>query len=272
MPNILDEIMAHKRAETNRLIDAESCEDVQRRMADAPPPRDFAAALRGDAVGIIAEIKRASPSAGVIRADDFDPAAIAAQYQDGGAVALSVLADEKYFGGRLDYLTQAREATDLPVLCKDFIHRRYQLYRARAAGADAVLLIVAALDPSHLSILVAEARRVGMAALVEVHNFHELALAVGAGAQVIGVNNRDLTSFEVDLATTEQIAPAVFPDRILVGESGIHSRVDVERLAVVGADAVLVGTALMRADPPGQALRALIGVPRHERGQAETMD
>lgn len=267
MPGILDEIMQYKRAEVERMMAAEPCCEVQARMADAPQPRGFTAALTDEAVGVIAEIKRASPSAGVIRDRDFDPAALARQYEDAGAVALSVLTDQKYFGGHVDHLIRARAAVSIPVLCKDFIHRRYQLFHARAAGADAVLLIVAALQPSELSMLLAQTHELGMAALVEVHNFHELALAVGAGVQIIGVNNRDLTSFEVDLSTTEDIAPAVFPDRMLIAESGIVTRADVERLAAVGVDGVLVGTALMRADSPGAALADLIGVPRHPRGQ-----
>ncbi|MCD6361071.1 MAG: indole-3-glycerol phosphate synthase TrpC [Armatimonadetes bacterium] len=271
MTDILDEIMAHKRAEVELLTAQVSCDTMRARMADAPPPRDFAAALRRDHVGIIAEIKSASPSAGVIRERDFDPARIAVEYEEAGAAALSVLTDEKYFHGHMDHLTQAREATSLPVLCKDFIYRRYQIYRARAAGADALLLIVAALDPTDLSILVDEARSLDMTPLVEVHDLRELALAPAAGAQVVGVNNRDLTTFAVDPATTERIAPAVPADCVLVGESGIYTRDDVERLAAAGVDAVLVGTALMRADAPGEVLAQLVGVPRRERGAAGTV-
>jgi len=266
MPHILDEIMYHKREETERLMAECPCEEMHARMADAPAPRNLIEALRGDTVSVIAEIKRSSPSEGVIREGHFDPAAIAAEYEAGGASALSVLTDERYFGGHIDYLSAAHEACELPVLCKDFIHRRYQLYRARAAGADAVLLIVSVLEPTELMMLIDGAREVGLTPLVETHNFHELALAVGAGATLIGVNNRDLTTFEVDLSTTEGIARSVFPDRTLVGESGIHTRADVERLAAVGVDAVLVGTTLMRADSPREVLRELTGVPRRERG------
>lgn len=267
MPDFLAQIMDHKRREVEWLIESEPCAVVQRRAAAAPSPRDFAGALCGATVGVIAEIKRASPSAGTIRSADFDPGQIARAYQAAGAVALSVLTDERYFGGHLDHLTQAHRTTNLPVLCKDFIYRRYQLYRARAAGADAVLLIVAALQPADLRELLEETEQLGMAALVEVRGFHELALALGAGAQIIGINNRDLTSFEVDLGVTEDLAGAVGPDRLLVAESGIRSRSDVERLAAAGVDAVLVGTTLMRADAPGEALRQLIAVPRHRRGQ-----
>lgn len=267
MTGILAQIMDHKRREVERLIASEPEGAVLGRMAKAPPPRDFAGALRGPQVRVIAEIKRASPSAGTIRAGDFDPAQLARAYEEAGAAALSVLTDTRYFSGHLDHLTQARAATELPVLCKDFIYRRYQLYRARAAGADAVLLIVAALPPSDFRDLLQETERVGMAALVEVHRLPELAVALEAGARVIGVNNRDLTTFAVDLATTEQLAGAVPPDRLLVAESGIQGRADVQRLAAAGVDAVLVGTALMRAPAPGEALRQLTAVPRQERGQ-----
>ncbi len=261
MPGILDEIMAHKRRETEALMAIESRGEVRTRVADAPPPRDFAGALRGETVRMIAEIKRASPSAGVIREEGFDPAAIAAEYERAGASALSVLTDERYFDGRLEYLTQAREATALPALCKDFIHRAYQIYRARAAGADAVLLIAAVLDAGDLRELLDLARDLGMAALVETHNRDELALALGSGARIIGINNRDLRTFETHLSISEAMASSVPGDRTLVGESGVHTRADVERLAAAGVDAALVGSALMSAESPGDALAELVGVP-----------
>ncbi len=260
-PDVLSRILAHKREELAARKAQLPLPEMRARAADAPP-HDFAEALRGGEVAVIAEIKRASPSAGTIRAAGFDPAAIAARYEGAGAAALSVLTDEEFFQGHLDHLTAAREATGLPALRKDFMVDEYQVYEARAAAADAVLLIVAALEPDGLQALLNLAEELGMAALVEAHNEAELARALDAGARVVGVNNRDLTSFEVDLATTERLAPMVPEDRLLVTESGVHAREDVQRLAKAGVDAALVGTALMRADDPGRALRALVGVPR----------
>jgi len=258
LPDILREIIAHKRAELQR--SGPPLAELLAAAAQAPLARDFAAALRGDDVRVIAEIKRASPSEGAIRAQGFDPAAIARAYQAAGAAALSVLTDERYFGGHLDHLRAARAAVGLPVLRKDFVIDERQLYEARAAGADAALLIVAVLEAGRLAELLALTQELGMAALVEAHDETEVEAAVAAGARIIGVNNRDLRSFTVDLATTERLAPIVPADRVLIAESGVHTRADVERLAEAGADAVLVGTALMRADDPGEALRELTGV------------
>jgi indole-3-glycerol phosphate synthase len=260
MPDILRRILAHKREELAARRYEMPLVQARASASDAPAPRDFAAALRADDVRIIAEIKRASPSEGAIREGEFDPAAIARQYADAGAAALSVLTDEEFFAGRLEYLTAAREACEVPVLRKDFIIDDYQLYEARAAGADAVLLIVAALDPTKLRDLLALTRSLGMAALVESHDEPELEIALESGAEVLGVNNRDLRTFEVDLGTTERLAEMVPDDRVLVAESGVHTREDIERLAAAGADAALVGTALMRAEDPGEALRGLVGV------------
>jgi indole-3-glycerol phosphate synthase len=260
MPDILRRILAHKREELPARRYEVPLVQARASAGDAPDPRDLAAALRADDVRIIAEIKRASPSEGAIREGEFDPAAIARQYNEAGAAALSVLTDEEFFAGRLEYLTAAREACEVPVLRKDFIIDDYQLYEARAAGADAVLLIVAALDPAKLRDLLALTRSLGMAALVESHDEAELEVALDSGAEVLGVNNRDLRTFEVDLATTERLAEMIPGDRILVAESGVHTREDIERLAAAGADAALVGTALMRAEDPGEALRGLVGV------------
>jgi len=265
LPDILRQIIAHKREELDRLPADMSLRDAQAGALDAPPARDFAGALRGDDVRVIAEIKRASPSAGTIRAGEFDPAAIARGYEQSGAAALSVLTDERFFGGHLDHLRAAREAVEIPVLRKDFVIDERQVYEARGAGADAVLLIVAALEADCLTALRALARELGMAALVEAHDEAEVEAALAAGARIIGVNNRDLATFEVDLATTEHLAPMVPGDRVLVAESGVHTREDVERLAGAGADAVLVGTALMRAEDSGEALRALTGVKAKRR-------
>ena len=264
LPDILREIIDHKRAELARV--GASPAELRAAALDAPPARDFAAALRGDDVRVIAEIKRASPSEGAIRAEGFDPAAIARTYEAGGAAALSVLTDERYFGGHLHHLRAARAAVEIPILRKEFVIDQRQLYEARAAGGDAVLLIVAVLEPEWLAELLGLTRELGMAALVEAHDEAEVEAALAADARVVGVNNRDLRSFAVDLATTERLAPMVPADRVLVAESGVHTRADVERLAAAGADAVLVGTALMRADDPGEALRALTGVGAQRRG------
>jgi indole-3-glycerol phosphate synthase len=262
IPDILRRIIAHKRQEVAAQRYDVPLVQVRAYASDAPAPRSFPAALRGDEVAIIAEIKRASPSEGAIREGEFDPASIAGQYADAGAAALSVLTDEEFFAGRLEYLTAAREAVDIPVLRKDFIIDEYQIYEARGAGADAVLLIVAALPEALLRDLLALTQSLGMTALVESHNEAELEVALDSGAEVLGVNNRDLRTFEVDLGTTERLAEMVTDDRVLVAESGVHSREDIERLAGAGADAALVGTALMRADDPGEAVRGLTAVRR----------
>jgi len=262
MPDILRRIIAHKRDEVAARKAATPLTDVRAMAADAEAARDFAAALHTDDVVIIAEIKRASPSEGAIRDGEFDPAAIARQYENAGASALSVLTDQEFFAGRLEYLTAARNATSIQALRKDFIIDEYQLYEARAAGADAVLLIVAALPPVLLRDLLALTQALGMTALVESHDEAELEVALQSGAEVLGVNNRDLRTFEVDLGTTERLAAMVPDDRVLVAESGVHTREDIERLADAGAEAALVGTALMRAEDPGEALRGLTGVRR----------
>lgn len=265
MPDVLREILSHKREELALRTSAIPADEMAAMAQDAPPTRDFAGALRGDEVRIIAEIKRASPSEGAIREGQFDPAAIAREYEAGGAAALSVLTDAEFFGGDLNHLTAAREATKLPVLRKDFVMDEYQVYEARAAGADAVLLIVAALEPAPLRELQALAAELGLAALVEAHEEHELQVALDCDSEMIGVNNRDLRSFAVDLGTTERLAAMVPDHRVLVAESGVHTRGDIERLARAGADAALVGTALMRAENPADAVRVLTGVSRQKR-------
>ena len=268
MPDILRRIVAHKREELAAREAGLPLVEVRARASDAEPPRDFAGALAGQEVAIVAEIKRASPSGGAISEGAFDPAAIARGYGGAGAAALSVLTDEEFFAGRLEYLTLAREACSIPVLRKDFILEDYQVHEARAAGADAVLLIVAVLDPALLSDLLALTHSLGMTALVESHDEAELEAAIASGARVLGVNNRDLRTFEVDLGTTERLATIVPDDRVLVAESGVHTREDVQRLADAGADAALVGTALMRAEDPGEALRELVGVGAQRRTTA----
>jgi len=223
------------------------------------PTRGFTRALReAEAPAIIAELKRRSPSKGLIR-EDFDPVKLARSYQAGGAACLSVLTDERDFGGRLEYLALVRAEVSLPLLRKDFVVDAYQIDEARVAGADAVLLIVAALRPDALARLHAAARARDLDVLVEVHDERELAVALDAGAQLVGVNNRDLRTFEVDLATTERVAAALPPDRdvLFVSESGIAGPEDIRRLLDCGAEAFLVGESLMRHGDVTRALEAL---------------
>jgi indole-3-glycerol phosphate synthase len=230
------------------------------RAAAAAAPRGFRRALLGRGPRVIAELKRRSPSKGEIR-PDFDPVAIALAYQSGGAAALSVLTDERYFGGSLAVLEAVRAATALPLLRKDFVIDAYQIDEARVAGADAVLLIVAALAPGALAPLYEYARSLGLDVLVEVHDEAELDIAKGIGADLIGINNRDLETFVTDLAVTERLAKRVPQGALVVAESGIFGPEDVARLARAGASAFLVGESLMREADPGLALRRLLGTP-----------
>ena len=234
---------------------------LERRLPDAPPARDFAGALRrADEIRLIAEIKRASPSAGVLRAD-FDPPAIARGYAAAGAAALSILTEPHWFQGSLEHLRQAREAVDLPILLKDFLCSRYQLVEARVAGADAALLIVAMLSPEELRTLPAMARDIGLAALIEVHNHEELDRALEAEAAIIGINNRDLKTMTVDTETTLRLRKHVPGDKTVVSESGIRDRATMCRLRDAGVHAALVGEALMRQPDPGAAAAALLNDP-----------
>jgi len=256
MPDILRRICEAKRAEIARLRGPGEAW-LRAMVASAAPPRGFRDALAAsDGVALIAEVKRASPSAGVIRAD-FDPAGIARAYEEGGARALSVLTDREFFQGAPEHLREARVAAALPVLRKDFILEEIQLLESRAWGADAVLLIVAALDAAQLRALMAGARALGMDALVEVHSDEELAVALDAGADIVGINNRDLRSFEVDLGTACALAPRAADGALVVAESGIRAPADVERLKASGVRAILVGETLMRADDIAAATRLL---------------
>lgn len=255
---ILGKILEKKRHEVDLACARVPLAALKEQALSAPPPRDFAAALLGlPRPRVIAEIKRASPSAGPIRAG-ADAPSIAREYQASGAAALSVLTDETFFAGSLHDLTAVRAATSLPVLRKDFLVDRYQVVEARAAGADAVLLIVAALDEELLFALWQEATTLGMSALVEVHSLHEAERAVRLGARIIGVNHRDLATFQMDMTLTAKIRPLVPAGTVLVGESGIRSVADVRHLVQAGADAILVGEALMQKPSPGQALRELL--------------
>lgn len=258
---ILDEIVESKRREAARIEGERRA--LEERAAAAPAPRGFADALAsGDDVAVVAEFKRRSPSAGAF-AEDADPASVARGYAEGGAAALSVLTDGPYFGGDLGDLAAARAAVDVPVLRKDFVLEPVQVVEARAAGADAVLLIARILGDGRLEELLAATAALGMDALVEVHGRDELDRALAAGAEVVGVNARDLDSFEVDLSVAEELVGRVPGGRVAVAESGVTGRDDVRRLARAGADAVLVGGWLMERGP--EAVSELCGVGRARR-------
>ena len=257
--DVLADIVEAKRREVGRLRGRAA--EVLAAAAAAPAARDFAGALRrGGEVALLAEVKRRSPSAGWIRRD-ADAAQIASAYAAAGAAALSVLTDAEFFGGGLQDLRTVRAAVELPLLRKDFVLDELQIAEARAAGADAVLLIVRILEPSRLAELHAAALDAGLAALVEVHDAAELETALAAGARVIGVNNRDLATFRTELSVAEALAPRVPPGVVLVAESGIRTAADVDRLGAAGVDAVLVGESLMREADVGAAARRLIGRP-----------
>jgi indole-3-glycerol phosphate synthase len=298
VPTILDQIVATKREEILHAKAAVSIDRLRAALADAPPVRDFFAALSTStrsvseakptrrasegapgpsvseakptrrasegstaaetaSIKLIAEVKKASPSQGVIRSD-FDAVAIARIYQAAGATCLSVLTDEKYFQGSLDYLRQIRRAVEIPLLRKDFILDSYQLVEARAAGADAVLLIAECLDDCNLRKLHNEAIDLGMTPLVEFYEPENLPRVLATGAQLIGVNNRDLRTFAVDLDNTIRLRDQIPLDCLLVAESGIHTRVDVLRLQAAGVDAMLVGESLMREPDIAAAVRRLL--------------
>src|SRR5216117_2468863 len=235
--------------------------ELERRARATPDPRPFAPALAGREVGVIAEVKRRSPSAGPIR-EDLDPVAHARAYVRGGAVAVSVLTDEAHFGGSLDDLERVAAAVPVPVLRKDFILDELQIMEARAAGASAILLIVRALAPDRLQALARAAAAWDLSTLIEVHSAAELEPALAAGPGAIGVNARDLATFAVDLRGAEAVIRDVPSTVVVVAESGIESRADVERVAAAGADFVLVGTSVARQRDPEHAVRALIGVQR----------
>ena len=259
MPTILDKIVATKWTEIERAKAATSETSLREKLADAPPRRDFFAALAAPGpIKLIAEVKKASPSAGIIR-PDFDPVAIAKTYAVHGATCLSVLTDEHFFQGHLDYLAAIRQAVDLPILRKDFILDTYQLVEARLAGADAVLLIAECLDDCNLRKLHNAAIELGLTPLVELYDPENLPRVLAAGATLIGVNNRDLRTFVVDLDHTLRIRREVPDNCVLVGESGIRTRADVERLEDAGVDAILVGESLMREPDIGAAVDRLLG-------------
>lgn len=256
---ILDEILAHKATEVAAARRATPASALRDRPHWAAPRRGFRAALAAATPpAVIAEIKRASPSRGLIRAD-FDPPAHARSYAAAGATAISVLTDRRFFQGDLAHLAAVRDACELPLLRKDFLVDPYQVAEARAFGADAVLVIAAAGTPASRRELLDAAAEHGLDVLVEVHDEHELAWAASVGATLIGVNNRDLRTFETRLETTERLAPRMPPDALLVAESGLHARADLRRMVAAGARAVLVGEAFMAKPDPGAALAELLG-------------
>jgi indole-3-glycerol phosphate synthase len=263
--NILEKIVWEKDREVTAARDRVSLEQLKKQVSELPATRDFLAALKAACrkPAVIAEVKKASPSKGVIR-EDFDPVAIAQGYAAGGASCLSVLTDKQFFQGGFEVLVQVRQVVELPLLCKDFILSPYQLYQARAAGADAALLIAAILTDADMAYLLKVARALGLTVLVEVHDAEELERVLALeGVQLIGINNRDLATFHTDLATTEQLMER-YGDQIrakgclLVSESGLFSRDDLDRVQSAGADAVLVGESLMRQSDVTAALETLI--------------
>ncbi len=262
-PGILDRIAATKREEVEALRPRAA--DLEAAAMEADPPRDFAGALsRPGLVSVIAEVKRRSPGAGPIR-PELEPAGLASRYQTGGAAALSILTDRDYFGGSLDDLRAARAAVDLPVLRKDFLIDPLQVLEARAAGSDAVLLIVRILDDARLAELLSMAESLGMSALVEAHDGSELQRALQAGARVVGINNRDLGTFTARIDVTLDLLPEVPHGVVVVSESGIRGGDDVARLGGVGVDAVLVGEWLLGHENPADGVRELAGHPVEAR-------
>ena len=257
MKNILKELCDLRRADANEREKSVPYADVLRRVALAPTPRDFKAAFRGDGIHIIAELKKASPSEGMIR-EDFRPAELAESLEAAGAAALSVLCEPHRFLGGEEYLRTARSVVDIPILYKDFISTRYQVAEARAAGADAVLLIAAALDDATLGALRDHAQNLGMSALVETHDEHEIRRAVSLGCDVIGVNCRDLRNFKTDTSLLASLVAHIPNTTVRIAESGMHNASAIAAAHAAGADGFLVGTALMRSPRPDLKLQEMM--------------
>ena len=262
MPSILDEIVAAKRAELAEAKQSASLADVQQAAAEQPGPLNLSGALGGVGIRLIAEVKKASPSRGLL-SPDFDPVRLALTYVDNGAAAVSCLTDPRFQGelAHLSAIKQSGASAHAPVLRKDFIFDPYQVYEARAAGADGILLIVAILEPLQLGELLEAAQSLCMQCLVEVHDESELETAIGAGAEIIGINNRDLHTFTTDLAVTQRIAPLVPRGKVIVSESGIFTRDDLHLLNRSQVNAVLVGEALVTAPDVAAKVRELTGQP-----------
>ena len=260
---ILDRIVADNRPELEARKHSFPLAEVRRVASEQPPPLDFASVLRGERVQLIAEVKKASPSRGVI-CSDFNPVEIARTYAGNGASAISILTEPRYFQGSLNHLKDIRDALGnkgLPLLRKDFILDPYQVYESRAYGADGLLLIVAILTPDKLKRLLELSHELGMSCLVEVHNESELGLALRSEARIIGINNRDLTTFIADLTTTERLRPLIPADRIVVSESGIKDRSDRDKLRQWGVDAVLIGESLVSAPNIVAKMKELLEPP-----------
>ena len=256
---ILDTIIEHKRKELQIEQEQIPLGTLKSKLADLPSTKDFKLAIaQPDSINLIAEVKKKSPSKGIIR-EDFDPVSIAKIYAENGAAAISVLTDVRFFSGSLDFLSIIREEVDVPLLRKDFTIDPYHIYQARVAGADAVLLIVAVLSRDQLREFVDIATSLSMSSLVEVHTKAELDIALDIGAEIIGINNRDLRTFNTDLATTYKLRETIPSGRVVVSESGIYTRADVESLREAGIDAILVGESLMRSQDIGEKVRELIG-------------
>ena len=256
---ILDTIIAHKQKELQIEEEQVPLATLKSKLANLPPTKDFRAAIaQSDNINLIAEVKKKSPSKGIIR-EDFDPIQIAETYAKNGAAAISVLTDVRFFDGRLDYLSSIRQVVDVPLLRKDFTIDPYHIYQARVASADAILLIVAALTKDQLREFMDIAESLSLASLVEVHTDTELEIALDVGAEIIGINNRDLRTFHTDLATTFSLREFLPTGKVVVSESGIYTRADVESLREAGVDAILVGESLMRSPDIGEQVRKLIG-------------
>jgi indole-3-glycerol phosphate synthase len=257
---ILDKIIKTKIDEVERLKHTMPLTDLKKSVKALAPCRNFKAALSDKPCAIIAEVKCASPSRGRLM-ENFDPMAIARTYAENGAAAISVLTDEKYFQGRKEYLTQIKQKVQLPLLRKDFIIDPYQVYESRAIGADAVLLIAAVLD-NRLKDFIGVAQEIGLNQLVEVHTRAELDLALAAGAEIIGINNRNLDTFVTDINTCKELAQFIPQGKIIVAESGISKRADIESIMKAGIHAFLIGEALVTSSDIGKKLRELKGEPR----------
>lgn len=254
---ILSKIVAEKKKEVEQRKESVPLSTLKERIARQKAPLDFARALGGGDIKLIAEVKRASPSRGVL-CPDFDPVELAKRYVQGGAAAISVLTEVNYFQGNIEYLAAIREEVRLPLLRKDFIFDRYQVYESRAYGADALLLIAAILSQQQLEELLSLSRSLDMGCLVEVHNEKEVKRALLSGAKIIGINNRDLETFNVDINTTRRLCPLIPRERIVVSESGIRGHGDIEKVKEWGVNAVLVGEALVTADDIPARIRELI--------------
>ena len=244
---MLDEIIARKREEVEHRKKILPLAQLRKHIAQQKPPLNFALALKGKHMGLIAEVKQASPSRGIL-SKNFNPVELATSYAQGGANAISVLTEVNYFKGSIDYLAAIREAVELPLLRKDFIFDPYQVYESRAYGADALLLIAAILNQEQLQGLLSLSHSLGLKCLVEVHNKTEVERALLSRAEIIGINNRDLNTFTVDINTTRQLRPLIPQQKIVVTESGIKSRNDIEKLKEWGVNAVLIGEALVTAN------------------------